>query len=151
MPTHIVIEKHCAGYQRSMPFVLSGPIQFFLVLHTQYTFDIILFPCCMNSAICTPFLSQKTVVISFLTGRQRCLNVFWPFWWICIHCFDYSLVSAFTNESRFHHLLLIWCDWEIHCCLCGIAVESQGWSNSLHFVCNHEHFQNPCCTKLVIA
>jgi hypothetical protein len=27
-------------------------------------------PCCMNSSISTPFLSQKTVAINFLAGRH---------------------------------------------------------------------------------
>jgi hypothetical protein len=43
---------------------------FFSVL--QYTFDVILKFCCMNITISTPFLSQKTVTISFLT--DVCLN-----------------------------------------------------------------------------
>jgi hypothetical protein len=41
--------------------------------------------------------------------------------YVCIHCFDCSLVSTFTNETQVYHLLLIWCGWEIH--LCGIALE----------------------------
>jgi hypothetical protein len=40
--------------------------------------------------------------------------------------------------SRFYHLLLIWCDWEIHCHLSGITLKSQTRSHSLHFVCTKE-------------
>jgi hypothetical protein len=69
---------------------------FFSVL--QHTCDIIVVPFCMNSAISTPFLSQKTVAISFLA--DVCLNLFGLFReCVCIHCFDYSLVSTFTNET----------------------------------------------------
>jgi hypothetical protein len=52
-------------WQHSTSFVLNGPMQFiFSVL--QYTCDVIVTPYCMNATISTPFLSQKTVVISFL-------------------------------------------------------------------------------------
>jgi hypothetical protein len=47
-----------------------------------------------------PFLSQKTAVISFLADNA-CLNFFGLFGeCVCIQCFKYSLVSAFTNEIR---------------------------------------------------
>jgi hypothetical protein len=94
MRTHIVMEKHYTRYQHSMHFVLNGPTQLFSV--SQYTSDVIVAPCCMNSAISTPFLSQKTPAISFLTG-----GLLWLVWWCtCIDCFDCSLVSTFTNETQ---------------------------------------------------
>jgi hypothetical protein len=34
-------------------------------------------PCCMNSTISPPFLSQKTVAISFLAGIQRLFKLLW--------------------------------------------------------------------------
>jgi hypothetical protein len=43
--------------------------QFFSV--SQYTSDVIVVPCFMNSTISTPFLSQKTATIGFLAGKQR--------------------------------------------------------------------------------
>jgi hypothetical protein len=47
---------------------------------SQYTSDVIVVPCCMNSTISTPFLSQKTVSISFLTGRQSLFKLFRVVW-----------------------------------------------------------------------
>jgi hypothetical protein len=53
----------------------------------------------MNSTISTPFLSQKTVAIGFLA--DVCLNFFGLFGeCVCIHLFDCSLVSTFTNETQ---------------------------------------------------
>jgi hypothetical protein len=46
---------------------------FFSVL--QYSSDITVVPCCINSTISTPFLSQETVAISFVAGNV-CLNFF---------------------------------------------------------------------------
>jgi hypothetical protein len=44
--------------------MLDGPMQFVSVL--QYISDVIEVPCCLNSIISTPFLSQKTVAIGFV-------------------------------------------------------------------------------------
>jgi hypothetical protein len=67
---------------------------------SQHTSDVIMAPCCMNSAISTHFLSQKTVAISFLANNV-CLNFFSLFGeCVCIHCFDCSLVSTFANENQ---------------------------------------------------
>jgi hypothetical protein len=57
-----------------MPFALNGPMQFFIV--SQYTYDVTVVPCCINSTISTPFLTQKTAAISFLAGRQRLFKLF---------------------------------------------------------------------------
>jgi hypothetical protein len=55
----------------------------------------------MNSTIITPFLSQETVAISFLAGRQHLLNLFAYFGeCVCIHCFACPLVSAFKDETQ---------------------------------------------------
>jgi hypothetical protein len=43
-------------------------------------------------------------------------------------------------KPRFHHLVLKWCDWEIHRHLCDITLRSQSWSNSLCFMRTLEHF-----------
>jgi hypothetical protein len=54
----------------------------------------------MNSTISTPFLSQRTVPVSF-TANNICLNFFGLFGeCLYIHCFDCSLVSTFTNETQ---------------------------------------------------
>jgi hypothetical protein len=62
---------------------------------SQYICDVIVVLRCMNSTINTRFLSQKTITISFMadvfkTFSACLLNV----------CFDYSLVSAFTNGTQ---------------------------------------------------
>jgi hypothetical protein len=54
----------------------------------------------MNSTISTPLLSQKTADISFLEGRQRLSFFGFSGGCVCMHYFDCSLVSAFTNETR---------------------------------------------------
>jgi hypothetical protein len=83
--------------EHSTLFVLNGPMLFFSV--SQYTSEVIVAPCCMNSTV-TPFLSQKTIVISFLIDGI-CLNFFGLFGeHVCIHYFDCSLVSTFTNEAQ---------------------------------------------------
>jgi hypothetical protein len=61
---HIVMKEYYTGCQQSTPFVLNEPAQLFSV--SQYPFDVIVVPCCMNFTIGTPFLMQKTVAISFL-------------------------------------------------------------------------------------
>jgi hypothetical protein len=98
MPMHIVMEEHYTVCQHSTPFVLNGSMQFFSV--SQYTFDIILVPCCIISTMSTLFLLQKSVAISFLADNV-CLNFFGLFVeCVCTHCFDCYLVSTFTNETQ---------------------------------------------------
>jgi hypothetical protein len=95
---HIVMEEHHTVCRHSTPFVLNDHMHFFSVL--QYTSDVTVVPCCMNSTIRTFFLSQKTVSISFLAGRRlfKLLGLFGEC--ASIHCFDCSLVSTFTNETQ---------------------------------------------------
>jgi hypothetical protein len=61
--------------------LMAGPTQFFSV--SQFTSDVIVAPCCYNSTISTPFLSQKTVAISHLADNV-CLNFFGLFG-ECVH------------------------------------------------------------------
>jgi hypothetical protein len=67
MRWRIVMEDHYTGCQHSTPFVLNGLRSSFSVM--QYTSDVIVVPYCMNFTISTPFLSQKTVPISFLADK----------------------------------------------------------------------------------
>jgi hypothetical protein len=98
MRTRIVMEENYSVCQHSTPFVLNGRTQFFGMWVSQYTSDVTVAPCCMNSTISTPFLSQRTVAISFVAGRQRLFKLFGLFGeCVCIQCVDYSLVSTFTN------------------------------------------------------
>jgi hypothetical protein len=79
----------------------------------------------MNSTISTPLLSQKTVAISFLAGRQLLFKLLRFFWWMCVHPLLWLLTALWFQypqmKPRFNHLLLVRCDWEIHRHLCGIA------------------------------
>jgi hypothetical protein len=94
---------------------------FFSVL--QCTYDIIVVPCCMNSTISTPFLSHKSAGIKFLADNV-CLNFS-----ACLEnmCASTTLTALWFQhlqmKPRFHHLLLVQCDWEIHGHLCGIALK----------------------------
>jgi hypothetical protein len=118
-----------------------------------FCIDIIVAPCCMNSAISTPFPSQKIVAISSLADNVY-LNFFGLFGeCVCIQCFDCSVVSTFTNETEIsapvaHTMLLrnslpsLWYHSK--------RVKAEG-SHSLCSVCTHGYFRNLSCAKLVIA
>jgi hypothetical protein len=106
---------------------------------------------CTNSTTSTPFLSQKTAAISFLVD-----NVFYTFSACLLNvCASSALTALWFQHSqmklRFHHLLLIQCDWEIHHNLCGITLKKSKPSHSLYFVHTHEHFRNPSWAKLLKA
>jgi hypothetical protein len=106
MRTHIVMGEHYTRCQHSTPFILNGPTQFFNV--SQYTSVITVAPCCMNSTISTPSLSQRTHAISFLA--DVCLNFFGLSGeCACINC---SVCSSVLTQMKlwFHHLQLVQCD-----------------------------------------
>jgi hypothetical protein len=66
---------------------------------SQYTSDVTVVPCCMNSTTSIPFLSQKTATIGFLANNV-CLNSFGLFGeCVCIHCSDCSLVSTTATRT----------------------------------------------------
>jgi hypothetical protein len=71
------MEVHYTGCQHSTPFDLNGSTQFFSIL--QYTSVVIVVSCCLNSTI-SAFLSQKTVAVSFLAGRQRLFKLLRHIW-----------------------------------------------------------------------
>jgi hypothetical protein len=97
MRTSIVMRAHYIICPHSMPFVLNGPTQ--IVSVSQYTSDVTVVPCCVNSTIITPFLSQKTVAISLVA--DVCLSFFGLFAeCVCIYCLDCSLVSTLRNETQ---------------------------------------------------
>jgi hypothetical protein len=63
------ILKRYSGYQHSTSFVRnSGPYAVFSSV-LQYASDVIVVPCCITFTISTPFLSQKTVAISFVVDN----------------------------------------------------------------------------------
>jgi hypothetical protein len=78
------------SWRGTTPDVTIPHLLFWIALHhsfsvLQYNFDGIVDPCCMNSTISNPFLSQKTVPISFLAGWQCLFKHFWLVWWMCVH------------------------------------------------------------------
>jgi hypothetical protein len=79
--------------------------------------------------------------------RKQLPSAFWQADSVCLNCFGLfcECVCASTALStlwfqhseikpRFCHLLLIWCDWEILCRLCGIAQKCKSQSHSLRFM-----------------
>jgi hypothetical protein len=66
------VDTHCHG---GALYCMSAYHASWMALHSffsvsHYTSDVIVVPFCMNSAINTPFLSQKTVTINQLSARQ---------------------------------------------------------------------------------
>jgi hypothetical protein len=120
MCTHNVMEEHS-------PDVSIPGLLFWMVLSTyfsvsQHTADVTVISCCMNSTISSPFLFQKTAAISFLADKV-CLNLF-----VCLVDVCESTALWFQHpqtKPRFHHLLLVWCNWEIHYHLRGITLTLQ--------------------------
>jgi hypothetical protein len=116
---------------------------------SRYTFDAIAVPYCMNSTITTPFLFQKTAVISFLVNDY--LKIFGLFGeCVCIYC-DCSLVSTYTLKPRFHHLLFVLRDWEIHHHLCGAAVNKSKPKQFSAFCARPWAFSEPILRRLARA
>jgi tRNA(Arg) A34 adenosine deaminase TadA len=66
----ILMEEYFIECQRSTPFVLNGPMHFYCVL--EYTWEVTVVPCYMNSTTSTIFLSQETV----FWNQTVCLNFF---------------------------------------------------------------------------
>jgi hypothetical protein len=94
----------CTVCRRALSWKSTTPdgsiprLSFWMILRrffsvSQYTCNVIVVPCCMNSTISSPFPSQKTVAISFLADRQRCLNFFRLVWWMCVHPLLWLLFS----------------------------------------------------------
>jgi hypothetical protein len=50
---------------------------------SQYTYNVIVVPSCINYTISTSLLSQKTDAISFLAGRR--LFELFRLVWMCVH------------------------------------------------------------------
>jgi hypothetical protein len=84
---------------------------------------------------------RKQLLSDSWQADNICLNFFGLFG-KCV-CVSSALTALWFQYSkmkpRFHHPLLICCDWELHCHLCGITLKCQSWSHSLRFVHNHEY------------
>jgi hypothetical protein len=76
MRMRMVMEEHYVytACQHITPFFLNDRTQFFIV--SQYSYLVIVVPCCVSSTISTPFLSQNIVAISFMAGRQCLFKLF---------------------------------------------------------------------------
>jgi hypothetical protein len=81
------------------------------------------------------------------------LKFFGLFCCVCIHCFNWSLVSTFTKGTQILSpvIPMMWLrNWSPslgYRCYKAEAIRG----HSLYFVPTQEHFWNPCCTKLVTA
>jgi hypothetical protein len=94
MRTRFVIDDY-AGCQNSTPFVLNGPTQSLIALIPPSA----LFSCPRKQLPLTFWLADVYLNVVDLFGEC-----------VCIHYFNRTLVSTFTNESRFCHLLVVRCD-----------------------------------------
>jgi hypothetical protein len=117
MRERIAMKEHYSGYQHSTPFFWTALRSCFSV--SQYISDIIVAPCYMNSTISTPFLFQKQMPSAFwqtfVYTLSACLVNVYASTALTAYCFQHSQM-----KPRFCHLS--WCDWEIHCHLCGFAL-----------------------------
>jgi hypothetical protein len=73
------VEENYTGCQHSTTIVLLNCLTQFVSV-SQYVYNGIPVPLCMNPDNIIPILSQKTVPISFLVGRQVCLFNCWSVW-----------------------------------------------------------------------
>jgi hypothetical protein len=107
----------------------------------------------MISTVSTPFLSQKTVAISFLAGRQHLFKILRIVRWMCVHPLLWLLFGF--NIHKWNPGFITCYSYDVIEKFITIFVvslkKSQSWSHSLHFVHIREHFWNPSCTKLVTA
>jgi hypothetical protein len=107
-----VMMEHYTVCQHST-FLISVALQNIFFSVSQLASIGIVAPCCMNPTFATPFLSHKTVSISFRAGKV-CLNSFGLFGeCVFIHCFAARWFQCSKIKLRFNHLLLVRCTWEI--------------------------------------
>jgi hypothetical protein len=71
---------------------------------------------------------------------------------VCIHCFDRSLVSAYTNETQVSSLVTrtMWLRNSLSSLWYRSKRVYKSRSHCLRFVPTHEHFRNPSSVKLGI-
>jgi hypothetical protein len=85
MRTRIVMEEYYTVCQHSAPFIVNGPTRLFSCFSQASRFWLYCASLLHEFHTSTPFLSQKTVAISFLAGRQRLFKPFRLAWWVCVH------------------------------------------------------------------
>jgi hypothetical protein len=120
MQTHIVMEEHYTRCQHSMPSVLNGSTQFFwcFTLHFWH--------------YCGPLLHEFHHQHSFPVPENSCHQLagryfLKPFLVCFVNVCGFTALTAlcfqhWQMKCRFHHVLLIWRDWEIHCYLWRITL-----------------------------
>jgi hypothetical protein len=115
----------------------------------QYNSDVTVVPCCMNSTISTPFLYQKTAAIHFLARVYlNFLGLFGQC--VCIHSFDCSLVSTFTNKTQVSSSVI--CMMWLRNSLPSLWYHSKNDKAEAILCASHtcDHFRNSSCTKFVM-
>jgi hypothetical protein len=147
-PVQAPVCGHTLSCRNTSPYVSIPCLLFWTALHIsfsvlQYTSDLTVVPCCMNSIISTPFSSKKRVAIRFLADL------------VCLmHVYEFTALADlwfYKWNPDFITLLVQW-NREIHHNFCGTTLESQSWSHWLHFVCTHLHRTlEKICGKLLLS
>jgi hypothetical protein len=105
MRTRVVImEEHYTGCQHSASCDLNSSVQFFYCFYsTLLTLLWSLIAWIAPSAVLSCPRKESPSADNFSGLFGECA---------CIHYFDWSLVQHSQMKPRFHHLLLVRCDWE---------------------------------------
>jgi hypothetical protein len=118
----------------SIPLLLIWMAVHSFISVSQYTSDVIAVSCYLNSTISTYFLSQKTVAVTYLAGRQRLFKLFRHVWWMCVlPLFDWTLVLTFTNDTRVSLLIRMWLR-NVHRHVCGIVLRKSAKGEAFLYV-----------------
>jgi hypothetical protein len=145
--------SHYTVCQHSTSFFFWMALSSFFFSVSQHTSDVIVVPCCINFTISTPFLSQMTVSISFLAGRQRLFKISGLVWWMCVHpllwlllcfnihkwspsfitCYSYDVIEKFTaifvvSLQKTKAILCVLC---APVCIFGTHLAQNLWQPSL--------------------
>jgi hypothetical protein len=148
----IVMEKHYTGCQYSSPFVQNGwPCAVFLVFPN--TLLMLLWSRVAwippSAHLSSP---RKQLSSAFCQADIVCLNFFSLFGdCVCIHCFDYTLISTFTNETQVSSAVtrIMWLrNSSPSLWYCYKKSKQKPFSA---FYVHLWGFWNPSCVKLVIA
>jgi hypothetical protein len=150
----LVVDAQChegALHLMSALHVFCSARSYEVISVLQHTSDFIVVPCWMNFTVSTPFLSQKTRVISFL-AYNICLS-------FTTFLVNVGISTALTAiwfqhlqmKPRFHHLIFVRCGWEIHRHLRGIALQKSKLK-PIYVFCEHLWAcSEPIFLKIAIA
>jgi hypothetical protein len=146
------VDAHCQGtalhcMSAFQAFCSERSYTVFLVL--QYTSDISV--ALVVWILPSELLScpRKQMPSAFWQADIICLNFFDLFGeCACIHCFDCSLISTFTNETQVSSPVMMWLR-NSSLSLLYCSKKSQSPSHSLHFVSTYEQFWNLSCAYII--